>query len=210
MGQPHRIPPWCDDHRRPHVDPSRAAGPIRQVLQGVRLHRVGRAVVLGCPDRIEAERLDQLSHVEGVIHVLGIRNRRRAVVVPLHQALPVALVVPRDHHPAVHSCAPPPEVVSPVLGPTYRTSKNFEAHFDARSQVLSSESHAGFPPESAVGPVHSYPLKYLHVDSPHDPWRSLVGDVRAAAVYFPLWPLKCRLKCLDVPLFYCPLRPFRV
>ena len=30
--QPHGIPPRGDDHRRPHVDPAGAAGPVRQVL----------------------------------------------------------------------------------------------------------------------------------------------------------------------------------
>src|SRR4029453_10104181 len=65
--------------------------------------------MLGRPDRIEAERFNELAHVEGVIHVCGVRNRRRAGVVFLQQTLPVALVVARNHPPTVHACAPLPE-----------------------------------------------------------------------------------------------------
>src|SRR5438309_8736210 len=39
--QPYGTPPRGDDHRRPHVDPSGATGPVRQVLQGVGLHGIG-------------------------------------------------------------------------------------------------------------------------------------------------------------------------
>src|SRR5215475_10283869 len=65
--------------------------------------------MLGRPDRIETERFNELAHVQGVIHVCGVRDRRRAGVVSLQQTLPVALVVASHHHPTVHACAPLPE-----------------------------------------------------------------------------------------------------
>src|SRR2546425_1646616 len=76
--------------------------------------------MFGGPDRIEAERLHELAHIEGVIHVRGVRDRRRAGVVLPQQTLPVALVVAGHHHPTVHACAPLPEVVSPGRRPISR------------------------------------------------------------------------------------------
>src|SRR5918999_5775631 len=62
--------------------------------------------MLGRPDRIKAERLNELAHVEGVIHICCVRDRRRAGVVLPQQPLPVTLVVAGHHHPTVHACAP--------------------------------------------------------------------------------------------------------
>src|SRR5215471_8023908 len=76
--------------------------------------------MLSGPDRIEAERLHELAHVEGVIHVRRVRDRRQAAVVLPQQTLPVALVVAGHHHPAVHVWAPLPAVVSPGYGPPSR------------------------------------------------------------------------------------------
>src|SRR5215813_6123839 len=72
--------------------------------------------MLGRPDRIEAERLNELAHVEGVIHIRGVRDRRRAIVVLPQQTFPVTLVVAGHHHPTVHACAPLPESYARCAG----------------------------------------------------------------------------------------------
>ena len=59
--------------------------------------------MLGGPDGVEPERLDELAQVERVVHVRGVRHRGRAAVVLRQEALPVALVVAGHHHAAVHA-----------------------------------------------------------------------------------------------------------
>ena len=101
-GQPHRIPPRGHDHRRAHIHPLGPARPVRQPLQRIGLHRVRRTVMLGGPDRIEAEGLDQLAARDRVLHVDVVRDLRRAVVVLRHEPRPIPLVVTGNHYAAVH------------------------------------------------------------------------------------------------------------
>src|SRR5262249_44556921 len=90
-----------------------ASCPVGEVLKRIRLHGIRGAVVLGGPDGVEPERLDELAQLEGVVHVLGISPRRRAGVVLGQKALPVALVVAGHHHTAVHACPPLSLIVLP-------------------------------------------------------------------------------------------------
>src|SRR4029453_17185397 len=122
--------------------------------------------MLGRPDRIEAERFNELAHVEGVIHVCGVRDRRWAGVVLLQQTLPVALVVTSHHHPTVHACAPLPLVIGPVVrddlspwrGPHRRLSaparssyRNANFEYSPSSAVMNSNTVA-WPPSTAARP----------------------------------------------------------
>ena len=100
--QPDRVPPRRDHHRGPEVDSRRAPRPVREVLQRIGLHRIGGAVVLGGPDRVEAERLDELAQAQRLVHVDVVRDVGRTLVLAGHQPRPVALVVPRHHDSAVH------------------------------------------------------------------------------------------------------------
>src|SRR6266851_2307892 len=99
--------------------------------------------MLGGPDRIEAKRLHELAHGEGIIHVRSIRNRRWAGVVLPQQTLPVALVVAGHHHPTVHACAPLPAVVSPGHGPPSCRTTPCATYCGGPSQVVSSGRIAG-------------------------------------------------------------------
>src|SRR2546423_13551023 len=94
--------------------------------------------MLGRPDRIKTERLHELAHVEGVIHVRCVRDCRRACIVLSQQTLPVTLVVAGHHHPTVHACAPLPEVVSPGRGPPSRRNTPCAPYCGEPSQVVSS------------------------------------------------------------------------
>src|SRR5262245_40089448 len=107
--------------------------------------------MLGGPDRIEAEWLHELAHVEGVIHVGGVRDHRRAAVVLPQQTLPVALIVAGHHHPTVHACAPLrlrrqsarralplPAAVSPARGPPRRLATPGATSCAGRRDALKS------------------------------------------------------------------------
>src|SRR5712692_11705736 len=98
--------------------------------------------MFGGPDRIEAERLHELAHIEGVIHVRGVRDGRWAGVVLPQQPLPVALVVAGYHHPTVHACAPLPAVVSPGRGPPSCRTPPCATYCGEPSQAMSSGRHA--------------------------------------------------------------------
>ncbi len=52
--------PGQDDHHRAEIDPLGAPGHVRQELQHVGAHRVVGEVVLDAPDRVVAERLDEI------------------------------------------------------------------------------------------------------------------------------------------------------
>src|SRR5262245_48492117 len=94
--------------------------------------------MLSRPDRIEAEGLNELAHVEGVIHVCSVRDGRWAGVVLPQQTLPVALVVAGHHDPTVHACAPLPEVVNPGRGSFSRRNTPCATYCGEPPQVVSS------------------------------------------------------------------------
>ena len=102
MGQAHWVPPRRHDHGSSHINPIGPPCPECQILKRVRLHRVGGTVVFGRPNRIEAQGLDKVPHVEGIVHIFGVRDFRRAVIFFFHEPTPVALVVPGYHYSAVH------------------------------------------------------------------------------------------------------------
>ena len=101
--QADRVPPGGDDDSRADVDALGAPGPVREVLQRVRLHRIGGAVVFGGPDRIEPEWLDESTDVKGLLHLQIVRDLRRPVVIAGHQPGPIPLVVAGHHHATVHA-----------------------------------------------------------------------------------------------------------
>ena len=62
LGDPHRVVPRQHDHRGAELDALGAAGEVGQQLGRRRRHGVAGEVMLQRPQRVEAERLDQIAH----------------------------------------------------------------------------------------------------------------------------------------------------
>jgi hypothetical protein len=76
LGDAHGMVPRQDDDHGPQLDPARPPGEVREDLERVRAQHVAAEVMLEAPERIEAERLGEVSESQLALHQLVVVDAR--------------------------------------------------------------------------------------------------------------------------------------
>ena len=98
------VPGQHRDHRA-EVDPLGARREVREELRRVADHEIRRRVLLHRPQRVEAERLDEIGERGLLLPDLVVGDRRRADLFPgleREEPIPVRVVLERERYSEVH------------------------------------------------------------------------------------------------------------